>query len=309
MRKFFKWLGIVVLSLVIIIVIATVVMIQRYKGMAKKSYEVSPPNITILSDSASLARGAVLAASMCSGCHGGDFGGKEFFNDPKLGTVPAPNVTRGGRTKDYKDIDYVRTIKYGVKPDGHGLFVMPVEDFNLLSDADLGSLIGYLQSVPVSDKTWPDPKFTTFAQVLAGAGMFGTLYNVELLDLKDTKPVTAPEYGTSVEYGYYTMKIHGCWTCHGEKLNGKKTPDPVSPPGANLTPKGNFGKWSLEQFSETLHTGTTPEGKKLDPKYMPWDALGLMTDVEIEALYNYLKTVPAMDDDETLAKWKAKNTQ
>lgn len=307
MRKFFKWLGITVLSLIVIIVIASFVMINKYKKMAKNTYEANPAAIAILTDSASMVRGASLASSLCSGCHGGDLAGKEFFNVPELGVVPAPNITRGGRTKDYSDLDYIRSIKYGVKPDGHGLFVMPVEDFNNLSDADLGALIGFIKSVPASDKTWPDPKFTTMAQIMAGAGLFGTLYNAELLDLKDNKSIVAPEPGTSVAYGEYTMRIHGCWTCHGEQLNGAKSPDPASPPGANITGKGNIGKWSLAQFSETLHTGKTPEGKELDPEFMPWPSLGTMTDVEIEALYNYLKSVPPVDDAEVLAKWKEKN--
>ena len=307
MRKFFKWLGIVVLCLIVLIVVASLVMINRYKGMAKVTYPTKASEIAILTDSASMIRGASMYSSICSDCHGGDLSGTEFFNVPALGVIPAPNITRGGRTKNYSDLDYVRTIRYGVKPDGHGLFIMPVEDFNYMSDADLGALIGFLKSVPPSDKTWPDPKFTIMAQILAGAGQFGTLYNAELLDLNDNKPRTAPEPGTTVAYGEYTMRIHGCWTCHGEHLNGNKTPDPASPPGANLTTKGNFGKWTLDQFKDVLRTGTTPEGKKLDPKYMPWTGLGTMTDMELEALYNYIRSIPPMDDDDYLAKYKEKN--
>lgn len=307
MRKFLKGVGITILCLLVIIVIASFVMINKYKKMSKVTYEANAKEIPILTDSASLVRGASLAASICSSCHGGDFSGTMFFDVKELGQVAAPNITPGGKPKNYSDLDYVRSIKYGVKPDGHGLFVMPVEDFNYMSDADLGSLIGYLKSVPASDKTWPDSKFTTMAQILAGAGMFGNLYNAEIVDLTDNKSIVAPEPSTSVEYGQYTMRIHGCWTCHGEQLNGMKSPDPSSPPGANITPKGNFGRWSLAQFSETLHSGVTPEGKTLNNEYMPWVTLGLMTDVELEALYNYLKSLPPLDDAEVLAKWKTKN--
>ena len=103
-----------------------------------------------------------------------------------------------------------------------------------------------------------------------------------MVDLNNNKSIVAPDPGTDAKYGEYTLRIHGCWTCHGEKLNGNKSPDPASPPGANITPGGNLGKWSLEQFKEVMHTGMTPENKKLDPEYMPWPSLGLMTDVEME---------------------------
>ena len=72
MRKFFKWLGIIVLSLAVIAIIAVVIMVNRYKNMAKVSYEVSPAPIEIPTDSASLVRGAVLGNAICTGCHGGD---------------------------------------------------------------------------------------------------------------------------------------------------------------------------------------------------------------------------------------------
>lgn len=307
MKKMLKWTGIALILIIVIVVAAVFILQSKYKKMSKVKYEVNVPSITIPSDSASLARGESLAASLCSGCHGGDYAGKKFFDDEKIGVVWSANITPVGQPKDYTDTDYIRTIRYGVKPDGHGLFVMPVEDFNYLSDQDLGSIIAYLKSLPPAGEKRPDPDFTFFAQVLAGAGAFGTLYNCELLDLQDASIKTSPPFGETSEFGKYTLLIHGCWTCHGEKLNGNKSPDPISPPGANITPAGNIGKWSYEQFYETLHTGTTPEGKELNMEFMPWAYYRLMTDTEMKALYLYLRTVPAEEDSEILAKWKEKN--
>ncbi len=307
MKKFFKWLGIVVLGLIVIIVVAALVLANKYNKMADNTYEANVPDIQILNDSAAVARGAYLAATICTTCHGGDFSGTEFFNEPKIAMIPAPNITSGGRTKNYTDKDWVRTLRYGVKPDKHGVFIMPCKTIGMMGDKDLGSLIGYMKTVPASDKTWPDPSFTFMSKVMAGAGLFGTLYEAELIDLNDNSPKTAPEPGTTVEYGAYTVGYHGCKSCHGETLNGHKAPDPVSPPGYNITTGGHFGKWSLDQFKETLRTGTTPEGKKLDPEFMPWPAIGLMTDMEIEAVYNYLKSVPAMSDAEDVVKWEEKH--
>lgn len=307
MKKFFNWLGIIILGLIVIVVVAALVLANKYNKMSDKTYEVNVPEIAIPSDSASLARGAVLAASICTACHGGDFTGTAFFDVPSIAKIPAPNITSGGRTKSYTDKDWVRTLRYGVKPDNHGVFIMPSNSIGLMSDADLGSLIAYMKTIPPSDKTWPDPSFTFMSKVMAGAGMFGVLYEAEEIDLQDNKPRTAPPPGPTIEYGAYTISFHGCKSCHGQTLNGFKSPDPVSPPGANITPGGHIGKWSLDQFKETLRTGTTPEGKNLDPKFMPWEAIGLMTDLEMEATYNYLKSVPAMSDSEEIIKWEEKN--
>ena len=307
MKKFFKWLGILVLGILVIGVIAVLIVINKFTKQSKVEYAVNFTEIAIPTDSASLARGAIIAQSTCTSCHGGDFAGTPFFEDEKLGSIPAPNITKGGRTKNYTVKDWQRTLRYGVKPDGHGAFIMPSTEFNHLSDSDLGSLIAYMQTVPVSDKQWPDPSLTTLSKILAGAGMFGVMYPASVIDMSDTKPRTNPPPGPTVEYGAYTVAFHGCKSCHGEQLNGYISPDPLSPPGANITPAGNIGKWSLDQFKNTLRTGETPEGKKLDTKFMPWTAIGLMTDMEAEAVFNYLRSMPALDDSEDLAKYKEKN--
>lgn len=307
MRKFFKWLGITVLTLIVILVIVALVMVNKTNSMAKATYEVTLPKFVATNDSASLVRGEVIANSLCGGCHGGDFAGTEFFKDDATGSVPAPNITSGGKTKNYTDADWLRVIRYGVKPDNHGVIIMPSKEMGTMSNADLAALVGYLKTVAPSDKTWPAPEFTMFSKVLAGAGLFGDLYHAKIIDLNDTTTRVAPAFGTSTEFGAYTVGFHGCKSCHGDNLNGKKTPDPISPPGSNITKGGNFGKWSLDQFKSTLRSGTTPEGKSLDPKFMPWVPIGLMTDTELEAIYNYLQSLPAMPDDETVTKWNEKH--
>lgn len=307
MKKFLKWLGIAVLALVLVLVIAVLVLVNKTNGMAKKTYDVNLPKFAAANDSAALVRGAVIANSLCGGCHGGDFAGTEFFKDEATGSIPAPNITSGGRTKNYTDADWLRIIRYGVKPDKHGAMIMPSKEMGSMSNEDIAALVGYLKTIPASNKTWPDPEFTLFSKVLAGAGLFGDLYHAEIIDLQDTTTKTAPEPGPSVAYGAYTVGFHGCKSCHGDNLNGKKTPDPISPPGSNITKGGNFGKWSLEQFKNTLRTGTTPEGKALDVKFMPWAPMGLMTDMELEAIYNYLQSMPALPDDETVVKWNEKH--
>ena len=53
--------------------------------------------------------------------------------------------------------------------------------------------------------------------------------------------------------------------------------------------------WTLEQFGAALRTGVRPDGRKMEPQYMPWSAFSALTDTEVEALYQYLQTLPAAD--------------
>jgi len=48
------------------------------------------------------------------------------------------------------------------------------------------------------------------------------------------------------------------------------------------------GHWTDAQFIQTMRTGVTPEGRKLDGKYMPWQAVGTLHDDELRALHMYL---------------------
>lgn len=50
--------------------------------------------------------------------------------------------------------------------------------------------------------------------------------------------------------------------------------------------------WSQDAFMTTLRTGVTPDGRQLDNAFMPWEAIGNMTDDDLTAVQLYLKTLP-----------------
>jgi hypothetical protein len=68
------------------------------------------------------------------------------------------------------------------------------------------------------------------------------------------------------------------------------------PPGPNLTPGGELGNWSEADFMAALRSGQTPSGKTLDPEQMPWTSFSNMTDSELQAIWAYLSTLPALPD-------------
>lgn len=301
MKKILKWIGIGLGSVLILMAITAFYLKSKFESGAKRHLEPKVTAIDIPSDSASLERGKVLAVG-CRGCHGNDYAGLDFFNDPAIGYMSSPNLTpaKGSATEKYTPEDWVRTLRHGVNPSGKSLMVMPSESIGQLSDQDLGCLIAYIKSLTPIEKPLGPTNFTFMAKVMAGAGMFGNLYPYDIINHDGVQSIKAPPKSNNAEYGEYMMKFHGCKGCHGEKLNGGISPDPISPPASNITAGGNLGKWSLDQFRETVRSGKTPEGKILDPKFMPWPGIGAHDDTELEAVFNYIKSMPALPNSQEL---------
>lgn len=67
---------------------------------------------------------------------------------------------------------------------------------------------------------------------------------------------------------------------------------------ANLTPddETGLGRWSAEDFVETIRNGRHQgRGRELLPP-MPYPALRTMTDADLRAMYAYLRTIPAHEN-------------
>jgi mono/diheme cytochrome c family protein len=105
--------------------------------------------------------------------------------------------------------------------------------------------------------------------------------------------VAAPAEGATAEFGEYLSQIGACRECHGPNLAGNFTPD-TSPMGPNLTPSGELQGWAQADFVTLIRTGVKPTGTQVDTEQMPWDMYSRMTDVELEALWAYLQSLPAL---------------
>jgi len=303
MKKVIKWIGIVLGAVVILLAITAFYFKSKFDNGDKRKLEPKVTLIAIPTDSASLERGKLLAVG-CRNCHGNDFAGSDFFNDPAIGYMSSPNLTpaSGSATEKYTNEDWIRTLRHGVNPMGKPVFIMPSEAIGLASDIDLGCLIAYLKNLPRVIKPLGPTNFTLFAKILAGAGQFGNLYPYDVIKHNEVHSIQAPPKSSNADYGAYMVRFHACKSCHAEELNGAVAPDPVSPPGSNITSGGNLGKWNLDQFRETLRSGKTPEGKLLDPKFMPWPGIGAHDDMELEAIFNYIKSMPALANSPALDK-------
>ena len=118
---------------------------------------------------------------------------------------------------------------------------------------------------------------------------------------------------TARERGRYLVTLMDCSGCHTTgSLMGR--PDPTKYLGgaevgwlipnlgivypSNLTsdPSTGLGNWSTQDIVKLLRTGITPEGRMVAP-IMPWRAYGQASDADLEAIADYLKSVPAVKNE------------
>lgn len=292
MRRWIKriaWMLIAIVALVIGTAATGVLMAQR-KLDRRVAVQVAP--IALPVDAASLEHGRYLYLSRgCAECHGAGGGGREFINDGKGMRAAGPNITPGGVTASYAVVDWVRTVRQGVKPDGRPVFIMPSEDFNRLTDADLGALVAYVRSLPPLPAHAAVFEIPVPVRALYGFGVITDAAEKIDHDLPPAQPVpkaVTPAYGASV--------ANMCMGCHGAGLSGGRIPGtpPDWPAAANLTPGAGsvMGRYaSAEAFVAMLRSGKRPDGSSI--QVMPFESLAVLDDTDARAVYAYLQTVPA----------------
>lgn len=276
----------------VLLITLTVIYITSQLRLNRR-YDIAVQPLVIPTDAASIARGQHLATAItgCTDCHGADLSGHTFADAPPF-LLLASNLTRGmgGVGTFYSDADWVRAIRYGVRPDGKPLLFMPSSHYAKLSDNDLAAIIAYIQSVAPVDHEQEPSRLRLLGRLLLIIGEYAL--PAETVDV--TAPiVAAPPAGRTVDYGMYLVSIGGCLECHGAQLTGGAPVEPGAPPGPNLTPGGNLGQWSEVEFINTLRTGVRPDGTVINSA-MPWWVLAQQTDDELGAIYRYLHSLPAL---------------
>jgi cytochrome c553 len=297
MRKVLKWAGIILLVLLAIIVIAAVAVALGSNAKANEVYDIETAELTIPTDAESIAEGQRQASiRACNECHGADYAGQLFIDDPALGTFYTSNLTTGAGSavEGFTVADWERAIRHGVGRDGKPLFIMPSTDYYRISDEDLGRMIAYFQTLEPVDQEWPAAQIGPVGRVLVATGQLP--YAAAEIDHSYSPPESVT-VEVSAAYGDYLAAT--CTGCHRPDFSGGPLPGagPDDTPAANLTPAGNLGNWSEEDFITALRTGVTPEGKTLDPELMPWPITTLMSDDELQALWLHFESLPPVETD------------
>jgi len=288
-------MGLLAVGMALVIGLAWAAVVTVSDSRLNARVEVPRETIVVPTDITAIQRGQHLASAVaaCVDCHGPNLAGKIFVDDPALGRIVSPNLTRGrgGLGSTFADADFVRAIRHGLDPGGRQLLVMPSDDYNHFSDADLGAIIGYVRSLPAIETALPSTELPPIGRLLFAIGQL-SLQPAAGLDHFALRPA-APAAGVTPEYGRYLADTAGCPSCHGPGFSGGKIPQapPNAVPAANITVAG-LGTWSEAEFVRAMRTGMRPDGRLLNTS-MPWPYYAQMTDDELRAIWRFLQAVPA----------------
>lgn len=290
MNRTMRW-GLIGLAAFIGFLILTLILVNRgIEERLNRVYTIPVTPFPIPDQARAVDRGRHLveAVFFCSECHGEDLGGKPHFDDPLSGQISAKNLTsgEGGLPSDFQVDDWIRAVRHGVGQNGKPLVEMPANAYQGVSDSDLGAIIAYVRGLPPVDNTSPPV-------------VVGPLYRLSILSDPSLLPAEVIDHDreapasvkaeASPAYGAYLAAV--CTICHGEDLAG----GPGAGAGLNLTPGGDLSQWSQAEFMRTLRSGVTPKEVELDRTLMPIDRVRNMTDMELEAIWLYLQSIPARE--------------
>jgi mono/diheme cytochrome c family protein len=179
--------------------------------------------------------------------------------------------------------------------------VMPYEWLHDMSDADALAVARYLKSqAPVHNEVKQSPNFTYDV----GKAFF-------IGPKKGDAPAPPPRAATVAYGGYLAQHVGLCADCHTPRGGLTNAPDknkvfigdahpskdfPANP--SNLTPDSatGIGRWTETDFIRTIRTGVNPKGDSLNP-FMPWRENFHMTDDDLRAIYRYLRSLPAINNE------------
>lgn len=261
--------------------------VRRHRTVA-----VEVAAVPVHADAATIARGEYLFKSRgCIDCHGLDAAGRLFVDDAGM-VLQGPKIGAGAGsvTADYRSEDWVRSIRHGVKPSGKPLFGMPSEDYNRMTDDDLGAVVAYLKQVPDAPGGAAVIQLPVPVRALFGVGLIQDA--AAKIDHRRPPQAPVPE-GPTAEHGGYVANL--CMGCHGNSLSGGSIPGapPAWPAAANLTP----GEGSVlprypdaQDFMQMMRTGRRPDGSRI--AVMPFEAFRHMSEADLRGLHVYLQTLP-----------------
>jgi hypothetical protein len=311
MKPLVKWLVIPLATVATLIGAGTTYLLAAFPKAPMPTLKVEPsPELH--------ERGKYLAhhVSVCMDCHAErdwsrfsgppkdgtlGHGGERFSHEMGLpGEIHSKNITPGAIGK-WSDAELARAITTGISQDGHALFpIMPYQYYRHLCDRDLRAVIAYVRSLPASGEKQPE-----------------TVLDFPVNLIVRTIPEAPDPWGCTepgqADHGKYLTTIAGCPECHTEQKDGQKIGKPFAggwrfplPGGAHVTSKNitpdketGIGNWTREQFvmmfrARGAEGGAFPVPAGGRQTIMPWSMYGGMTEADLGAIYDYLRTVPAV---------------
>lgn len=214
MKRFFKWLGVSLACVAVLVVGAVVYLFVASQLVVARTYDVAPGTFNASSDRDSVQRGKRLAAVYgCNNCHGADLTGTDSFDKPGIVHITAPNLT--AVVKDYTDAEFERLMRHGIKHDGTSTWIMPSSMYHHLSDDDLSAITAYVRSLPQTDGVERVLEVRTLGRV----GILMGKFEPQAARIADLPHVPAPTTDDPLSQGRYLV-MTSCTECHGSRLEG-----------------------------------------------------------------------------------------
>jgi len=289
MRQILKWIAISLGSIAAagVGILLGLFLLGKVKAGDRPDFAVHAPLIP--ADQASVARGRHIAeaVALCTECHQNGLRGRNLGFPSLVARVVAPNLTsgEGGVGGRYTAYDWDRAIRHGIAKDGRKLVLMPSEYYAEMTDSDFAALVAFLNALTPVDNELPASRIGVLGSALIGSGRFP--FPADVLN-HDEVGQTVVTRGVTAEYGSYLVTLGNCRGCHGPELRG--TANRIGPPPApNLV--DSTRNWSADDFRKTIRSGRTPAGRTLDPQKMPWPRLANLTDAELDAVFEYVRSI------------------
>ncbi|EQA46693.1 cytochrome C [Leptospira broomii serovar Hurstbridge str. 5399] len=287
MKKIGKAIGIIIAGLLAILLIAFGIIFGISSSRLQKRYPATTgtEQFSLPTDPASIEEGKRLYISRgCVDCHGDNLAGKVFAEDPAIGRFAGSNLTL-----ETNAFGIARAIRRGIGTDGRSLIFMPATDYQGLSDEDTARIISFIKSRPKMDQPSIPQSVGPVGRLLFVFGKLPLLASAEQIS-DQNKPPKRIQPTITIEFGHYISE--SCTGCHGSNLSGGPIPGapPEWPPAQSITGEA-LSKWNERQFISAIRTGKRPDGSIMKAP-MPWENFAHMSDIELQALWLYLKTTP-----------------
>jgi len=276
-KKFLKWTGFVVASLVGLVLVGVVLLYVLSERVLNRHFEVAASAAIILpTDPADIAEGRRLAhLTGCTHCHGENLAGDVPLEIPNVVRFVAPNLTE--LLPRYSDAQLVTLLRKGVRPDGTGVLFMPSEMIRHLNDQDLARVIAFARSLPPTPGIAGKTEVRMVGRYILASGQFQPAAQMIELAAPDAVP---PGLSATAARGRY-LAMSACSECHGQDLNGN--------PGANGPPLAVAQAYSAEDFSRLMHEGVALGGRELELMSRTARArFSVLTPEETQAIHAFL---------------------
>lgn len=306
----------VLLGLVLLVAAFALYIQMNWHVNLNEEYPIT--EVLITPDSAMLAHGKYLAEgpAHCTHCHlsmdqletaeSGNVimkGGFEF--GLPIGKWRSPNITPDLETGigRYTDGELYRMMRHNILPSGRATIdLMP---FTTMSEYDVKSIIAYLRTVAPVKNEVP----TTEPNLLGKALLRFVIRPVT----PDEAIAEKVEKDSSIVYGKYLAEsVANCRGCHTKRdLKTGAYIGPFYAGGLTFEPATETGMWTfntpnltsdpttgiMADWTEATFISRFKEtGRLHKTSPMPWGAFKQMDDVDLKAIYRFLKSLPPVEN-------------